>query len=72
MKACRAINSRFGLFFNLDLSEIEVNLMITELISTYEDDINCDITRDELLQFLSYAKEQGLHSPTKMFYDHLY
>lgn len=70
MKACRAINSRFGLFFNLDLSESEVNLMITEVISTYEDDINCDITRDELLQFLSYAKEQGLQSPTKM-YEHL-
>ena len=42
MKACRAINSRFRLFFNLDLSEIEVNLMITELISTYKNDINCE------------------------------
>ncbi|XP_031335363.1 zinc finger MYM-type protein 1-like [Photinus pyralis] len=70
IKAYTEINNRFGLFFNFELSKIEVNSMITKLITIYTDDIDAAVTRDELLQFLAYAKEECLYSPMKM-YEHL-
>lgn len=43
--------------FDFELPKFEIDLFTTKLISTYNHNINCDVTRDEMLQFLTYVKE---------------
>ena len=68
LKAYEDINSRFGLFFGHDQPNNGNNThMITNLMDTYKDDIDCDIFEDELAQFLILAKNESITNPIDMY-----
>src|SRR5206468_3862862 len=68
LKAYEDISSQFGLFFGLDQPNNGNNThMITNLMDTYKDDIDCDIFEDELAQFLILAKNESITNPIDMY-----
>ena len=57
----------FQIFFKHNMSANEINESVKRLVTKYENDIDIEYFKDEVLHFIKYVQEENVCNPVEMY-----